>query len=63
MSRFVTIDRDTSYQLSPSVDKWLPANHLAHFVVEVIDPLVLSALPRQYAGRGSEVDPEFGTGV
>jgi transposase len=53
MSRFVTIDRDTSYLLPPSVDEWLPANHLARFVVEVIDQLDLSALTRQYAGRGS----------
>jgi hypothetical protein len=44
MSRFVTIDRDTSYLLPPSVDEWLPANHLARFVVEVIDQLDLSAL-------------------
>jgi transposase len=53
MSRFVTVDRQTSYLLAPSVDQWLPANHLARFVVEVIEPLDLSALTRQYGGRGS----------
>ena len=53
MSRFVNIDRDTHYLLPPSVDDWLPKEHLARFVVEVIDQLDLSALTRQYAGRGS----------
>ena len=53
MNRFVNIDRDTHYLLPPSVDDWLPKEHLARFVVEVIDQLDLSALTRQYAGRGS----------
>lgn len=54
MSRFVPVDRDTAYLLPPSVDEWLPEDHLARFVVEVIDKLDLSALVRQYAGRGSD---------
>jgi transposase len=53
MSRFVPVDRDTAYLLPPSVDEWLPSDHLARFVVEVIDRLDLSDLTRQYAGRGS----------
>ncbi|RMK37971.1 Transposase [Pseudomonas indica] len=55
MSRFVPADRDTAYLLSPSVDEWLPADHLARFVVEVIEQLDLSELTGQYAGRGSAV--------
>jgi transposase len=39
--------------LPPSVDEWLPSDHLARFVVEVIEQLDLSELTRQYAGRGS----------
>ena len=54
MSRFVPIDRDTAYLLPPSVDEWLPEDHLARFVVEVIDKLEMSELVRQYAGRGSD---------
>ena len=53
MSRFVPADRDTAYLLPPSVDEWLPNDHLARFVVEVIEQLDLSELTRQYAGRGS----------
>lgn len=35
------------------MDEWLPDDHLARFVVEVIEQLDLSDLTRQYAGRGS----------
>ena len=54
MSRFVAVDRETFYLLPPSVDEWLPEDHLARFVVEVIDKLDLSELTRKYAGRGSD---------
>lgn len=54
MSRFVTVDRDTPYLLPPSVDEWLPKEHLARYVVEVVEALDLSAMTRRYAGRGSD---------
>ena len=54
MSRFVTVDRETDYLFPPSVSDWLPEDHLARFVVEVVDQLDLSQLSRQYAGRGSK---------
>ena len=53
MSHFVPVDRDTAYLLPPSVDEWLPSDHLARFVVEVIERIDLSELVNQYAGRGS----------
>ena len=53
MSRFIPVDRDTAYLLPPSVDEWLPSEHLARFVVEVIERLDLHDLSKQYAGRGS----------
>ena len=54
MSNFIPADRKTDYLLPPSVDDWLNEDHLARFVVEVIDGLDLSNLTRQYAGRGSK---------
>jgi len=54
MADFVTVDRKTCYLLPPSVDDWLNEDHLARFVVEVIDDLDLTELTRQYAGRGSK---------
>ena len=57
MSRFVQIDRDTAYLLPPSVQEWLPEDHLARFVVETVEQLDLSQLNREYAGRGVAAFP------
>jgi transposase len=54
MSNFIVADRKTDYLLPPSLEDWLNEDHLARFVVEVIDQLDLSKLTRQYAGRGSK---------
>lgn len=53
MSRFISVNRYQQYVLPPSVDEWLPENHLARFVVEVIEQLDLSRLTGRYSGRGS----------
>jgi transposase len=54
MSNFIVADRKTDYLLPPSLDDWLNEDHLARFIVEVIDQLDLSKLTGQYAGRGSK---------
>lgn len=54
MTRFVNADRQTSYLLPPSVEEWLPEEHLARFIVEVVEGLDVSALVNVYRGRGSE---------
>lgn len=54
MSNFIVTDRKTDYLLPPSVDDWLNEDHLARYIVEVVDQLDLSRLTRQYAGRGSK---------
>jgi transposase len=53
MSHFRPCDRDTSYLLPPSLDDWLPKNHLARFVAEIVDQLDLSGLIGVYRGAGS----------
>jgi len=53
MVNFRPIDRSTPYLLPPSVEDWLPKDHLARFVVDIVDQLDLSALTRQYRGAGS----------
>ena len=53
MSNFRLIDRQTiGLLLPPSVDDWLPQQHLARFVVEVIDGLDTSAMSGAYRGSG-----------
>ncbi|MBO3701469.1 MAG: IS1182 family transposase [Candidatus Accumulibacter sp.] len=54
MAKFIVADRKTDYLLPPSVDDWLNQDHLARFIVDVIDQLDLSRLIQQYAGRGSK---------
>ena len=46
------VARDTPYLLPPSLQDWLPQEHLARFVVEIVDRLDLSELERAYGGRG-----------
>lgn len=53
-SPFVPVDRATPYLLPPSLDEWLPEDHLARFVVEITEQLDLSRLEAAYAGRGSK---------
>ncbi|MGH8655132.1 MAG: IS5/IS1182 family transposase, partial [Gammaproteobacteria bacterium] len=53
MSHFRQCDRDTPYLLPPSVDEWLPRDHLARFVVDIVEQLDLWALSGQYRGAGS----------
>ena len=53
MSNFRLIDRDIDYLLPPSVNELLPEQHLARFVVEMVDGLDLSAMSRSYRGSGS----------
>ena len=54
MANFVNVDRETDYLFPPSISDWLPENHLARFVVEVVDQLDMSELTSQYTGRGSK---------
>jgi transposase len=53
MSHFIQVSRHQQYLLPPSIDEWLPENHLARFIAEVIDQLDLSRLTCRYTGRGS----------
>lgn len=53
MSHFRSVDRGTAYLLPPSVDEWLPADHLARFVVEIVEQLDFAPLVKQYRGSGS----------
>ena len=50
---FRSFDRDTMFLMPPSVQDWLPKEHMARFVVEVVEQLDLRALRNSYAGRGS----------
>lgn len=55
-------DRSQQFLLPPSLDEWLPQDHLARFVVGVVDQLDLSAFARPHRpdGRGRRsYDPKM----
>jgi transposase/transcriptional regulator with XRE-family HTH domain len=51
---FVPVDRAQQFLLPPSVDDWLPKNHLAWLVIDVVDELDLAQFLQAYRddGRG-----------
>ena len=49
---FRTINRDTPMLMPASIQEWLPEQHLARFVVEIVDQLDLSEITGQYGGGG-----------
>src|SRR3954452_23857763 len=50
---FLSCDRDQDFLLAPSVRDWLPEEHLAWFVLEVVERLDLGAIYRAYRADGS----------
>jgi len=54
MSHFEPCDRHQLYLLPPSIDEWLPENHMTRFIIEVIDQLNLTRLTSRYSGKGSQ---------
>ncbi len=47
-------DRKTPYLMPPTIEEWLPENHLARFVVEIVDKLDLKQFENAYRGTGTE---------
>jgi len=50
-TNFRLVVRDTAYLRPPSDDEWFPEDHLARFVVEIIDELDISALEGAFNDR------------
>ena len=54
MGHFIPFSRKQPYVPPPSVEDWLPENHLPRFIVEVVDQPDLSSLTKRYSGRRSQ---------
>jgi len=52
MSHFQPITRTTNYLFPPSINDWLPEQHLARFVVEIVEQLDLRDMVHAYKGNG-----------
>ena len=51
-NHFIDINRNQAYLLPPSINDWLPEDHLARFIVDVTEELDLSSILRHYTGSG-----------
>lgn len=64
---FKSVDRETAYLLPPNMREWLPANHLAWFVVETVESqLDLEAFYSAYRSDGwgrSAYEPKMMTAL
>jgi len=57
VKNWVPVDRDQMLLLPPSVDELLPTDHLARFVVEVVDQLDISTILSKYEARARGSNP------
>jgi len=55
--RFVNIDRDTPLLMPPNLQDWVPANHLAHFVVDAVEAMDLRQVKVNIRGTGDAEYP------
>jgi len=49
---FIGCDRDQSFLMPPDVREWLPADHLAWFVIDAVGEMDLSAFYAAYRADG-----------
>ncbi len=56
-TRFVPIDRDTPLLLPPNLRDWVPANHLVHFIIAVVEDLEVDQVRINTRGTGSQQYP------
>jgi len=58
MKSFKASNRSQPFLLPPSIQDWLPKNHLARYIVDTVEQLDLSKINDQYIGVGKEAyDP------
>ena len=56
-SKFYLCDRDTMMIMPPTIQDWLPEDHLARFVADIIDQLDVSELEKKYSLVGGKAYP------
>ena len=56
-ARFVNIDYDTPLILPPNLRDWVPAGHLAHFILDAVEEMDLRQVRVNDRGTGSEQYP------
>ena len=57
MSNFINASRNELYIFPKTIDEYLPATHMARFIVDMVEQLDLSAITNSYRGAGSAAYP------
>jgi len=52
IQKFIPTNREQQYLFPPSIQDWLPEEHLARFIVDIVSQLNLQPLSDTYAGKG-----------
>ena len=53
MSKFVDCEREQAFLLPPDLRDWIPADDLAHFVIEAVERVEMNAFKVNHRGTGS----------
>lgn len=56
-SKFTIYDKETMFLLPPSIDDWLPKDHIARFVVDTLSKIDMSEFEKQYSPLGRKAYP------
>ena len=51
---FIPTNREQQFLFPPSIQDWLPEDHLARFIVDIISQLDLRPITEAYEGRGKK---------
>lgn len=52
--QFISSNRRQAYLLPPSLDDWLPQEHLSRFILEILEQLDLNSIYKHYQGQGGK---------
>ena len=51
---FIASNKKQAFLFPPSIDDWLPQEHLARYIAEIVEQLNLSNIYRHYSGQGKD---------
>lgn len=52
IQKFIPTNRDQLHLFPPAIQDWLPEEHLARFIVDIVSQLNMQPLSDTYAGKG-----------
>ena len=53
-ARFKNFDRNTPLLLPPSLNDWIPEDHIVHFIIDAVEMVAVDQFKTNVTGSGSE---------